>query len=163
MISVLDDFNAKCNNWCKIDITAHEGSMIDIVTSNYGLHQLIQESTYIPNSSYSCMDLDTTSQPNLVMESAVHSSLHPNYHHQVVFAKFNLSILYPPLYERTVWFHKKANLEFVRRAINEFGWIRSLSNVIVDEKVCYFTETLLNIIHNFIPHELIVFDDRDPL
>ena len=28
MISVLGDFNAKSNNWCKNDITSHEGSMI---------------------------------------------------------------------------------------------------------------------------------------
>ena len=96
------------------------------------------------------------------MESGVYSSLHPNCHHQVVFAKFNLSILYPPPYEKTVWFYEKANLELIRRAINEFDWIRALSNVSTDkEVVCYFTETLLNIIHNFILHERIVCDDRD--
>ena len=93
------------------------------------------------------------------MESRVHSSLHPNCHHQVVFANFNLSILYPPPYERSVWFYEKANPELIRKAINEFHWIKTLSNVSIDKKVCYFTETLLNIIHNFIPHERIVCDD----
>ena len=96
------------------------------------------------------------------MESGVHSSLHPNCHHQVVFSKSNLSILFPLPYERTVWFYEKANPELIRRAINEFDWIRALSNVSTDkEVVCYFTETLLNIIHNFILHERIVCDDRD--
>ena len=135
MISVLGDFNAKSNNWCKNDITSYEGSMIDAVTSNYGLHQLIQEPTHTLNLSSSCIDLIFTSQPNLVMESGIHSSLHPNCHHQVVFAKLNLSILYPPPYERTVWFSKTANPELIRRAINEFDWIRALSNVSIDEKV----------------------------
>ena len=96
------------------------------------------------------------------MESGVHSSLHPNFHRQVVFAKFNLSVLCPPPYERTVLFYEKANPELIRRAINEFDWIRALSNVSTAKKVCYFTETLLNIIHNFIPHERIACDDRDP-
>ena len=73
-----------------------------------------------------------------------------------------MSILYPPPYERTVWFYEKTNPELIRRAINEFDWIRALSNVSIDKKVCYFTETLLNIIHNFIPHKRIVCDDRDP-
>ena len=73
-----------------------------------------------------------------------------------------MSILYPPPYERTAWFYEKANLELIRRAINEFDWTRALSNVSIDKKVCYFTETLLNIIHNFIPHERIVCDNRDP-
>ena len=36
MISVLGDFNAKSNSWCKND-TSREDSMIDAVTSNYGL------------------------------------------------------------------------------------------------------------------------------
>ena len=113
MISVLGDFNAKSDNWCKNDITSHEGSMIDAVTSNYGLHQLIQEPTHILNSSSSCIDLTFTSQPNLVVESGVHSSPHPNCNHQVVFATFNLSIPYPPPYKRTVWFYEKANPELI--------------------------------------------------
>ena len=37
MVSVLGDFNTKSTNWCKNDITSHEASMIDAVTSNYGL------------------------------------------------------------------------------------------------------------------------------
>ena len=64
MISVLGDFNAKSNNWCKNDITSHEGSMIDAVTSNYRLHQLIQEPTSILNTSSSCVYLIFTSQTN---------------------------------------------------------------------------------------------------
>ena len=113
--------------------------MIDAVTSNYGLNQLIQEPTHTLNSFSSCIDLIFTSQPNLVMESEVYSFLHPSRHHQIIFAKFNLSILYPPRYERTVWFYKKANPELIRRAINEFDWTRALSNVSIDKKVCYFT------------------------
>ena len=30
------------------------------------------------------------SQPNMVIESGIHSSLHSSCHHQIVFAKFNL-------------------------------------------------------------------------
>ena len=59
-------------NWCKNDITSHEVSIIDVVTSNYGLYQLIQEPAHIRNSSSSCIDLVFTPQPNLVMESGVH-------------------------------------------------------------------------------------------
>ena len=69
--------------------------------------------------------------------------------------------MYPPPYERTVWFSEKVNPELIRRAINEFDWIRTLSNVSIDEKVCYFIEALLNIIHNFISHERIVCGNRD--
>ena len=154
-------------NWCKNDTTSQDGSMLDAVSNNYGLRQLIQELTHILNSSSSFVYLIFTSQPNLVMESGARSSLPRNCHHQVVFAEFNLSVLYPLSYKRTAWFYEKANPELVDadligRAINEFDWIRTLSNVSVDEKVFYFTKTLRDIIHNFISLERIICDDRDP-
>ena len=96
------------------------------------------------------------------MESGIYSLLHSNCHHQIVFDKFNLSIFYPPSYERTVWYYERPNNELIRRAIDQFDWLRPLSNVNVDEKVYFFTKSLLNIIQNFIPHETIICDDRDP-
>ena len=72
----------------------YEGSKIDGITSTFGLQQTINEPTYIIRDSFSCNDLIFTSQPNLVMESRVHSSLHPNCHHQITYAKFNLKIYY---------------------------------------------------------------------
>ena len=98
MIVVLGDFNAKSNNWCKADITSFEGSTIDTTASSYGLNQLIQEPAHILNSLSSCTVLILTSQPNLVMESGIYSSLHSNCHHQIVFAKFNLPIFFPPYF-----------------------------------------------------------------
>ena len=68
------------------------------------------------------------------MESGVLSSLHASCHHQILYQiLYNLSILYPPPYERTVSFYKKANPELIRRAINEFDWTRALSNVSIDK------------------------------
>ena len=46
--------------------------------------------------------------------------------------------------------------------IDQFDLLRALSNVNVDKKVYFFTKTLLNIIQNFIPHEIIICADRDP-
>ena len=70
--------------------------------------------------------------------------------------------MYPPPYKRTVCFNEKADPELIQRTINEFVWIRALSNISVDKKVCSFIKTLLNIIPNFIPHETIVCNNRDP-
>ena len=113
MTSVLGDFNAKTNIWCKNDTTSHEGSMIDVVTSNYKLRQLIQGPKHILNLSPSCIDLIFISQPNLVMKSEVNSSLHPNCPQQVVFAKFILSILYHPHTKELLGFMKKQILTLV--------------------------------------------------
>ena len=96
------------------------------------------------------------------MESGIHSSLLSKCQHQMVFVKFNLSIFYPSPYERTVLNYETANTELIRRAIDQFDWLRALSNVNIDEKVSFFTKTLLNMIQNFILHETIICDDRDP-
>ena len=127
MTVVLGYINAKSNNWCKADITSLEGSEIDTIASSYGLNQLIQEPTHVLNSSSSCIDRIFTSYPNLVMESEIHSLLHSNCLHQIVFAKFNLPIFYLPPYERTVWYYQRAITELIRTAIDQFDWLRALS------------------------------------
>ena len=50
----------------------------------------------------------------------------------------------------------------IRRAIKEFNWERAFSNTNVNEKVDIFNRTILNILSNFIPHETIVCNDKDP-
>ena len=102
LIVILGDFNAKSTNWYKHDKTTYESSKIEAITSQFGLKQLFQEPTHILPNSSSCIDLVFTSQPNLVMESGVHSSQHENCHHQLVYVKFNLKVWYPPPYEREI-------------------------------------------------------------
>ena len=88
--------------------------------------------------------------------------MHPNCHHQIVYAKFNLQIYFPPPYLREVWHYKDVNTEVIKKAISEFNWQRAFLNTTVDEKVGIFTKTVFNIISNFIPHETILCNDKDP-
>ena len=98
----LGDFTVKANLWCKSEKTSYEGSKIEGITSQFGLQQLINEPIHHTRNSYSCIDLIFALQPNLVMESGVHSSLHETCHHQIIYAKFNLKIYYPPPNEREI-------------------------------------------------------------
>ena len=132
------------------------------MTSQFGLSQTIKEATHILESSSSCIDLIFTTQPNLVVESGVHPSLHPNCHHQIVFAKFNLQIYYPPPYPREIWHYKQANTELIRRAITDFNWDRAFLNINVTGNVYIFSNTILNIPRILIPHETIVCGNKDP-
>ena len=93
----IGDFNAKSSNWFCHDKTNFEGDAIENLTPQFGLHQAIKEPTHILDTSSLCIDLIFTSQPNLITESGVHSSLHSNCHHSIIFAKFNLEIVYPYL------------------------------------------------------------------
>ena len=86
-----------------LDRTSYEGNIIETNNSHFGLQQLIPDPTHFLGKSSSCIDLNLTSQLNMVGNSGAHSSLHTNCHHQTIFAKFNLKIYYPPPYEQEVW------------------------------------------------------------
>ena len=75
------------------------------------------------------------SQPNLVIESGIHPSLYPNCHHQIIYAKFELKIYYPPPYEREVWHYQNADSNAIKKAMTDFFWEGAFENLSVDEKV----------------------------
>ena len=162
LTSVLGDFNAKSSNWWSGDNTSHEGLQIDSLTSFYGLHQIISEPTHILNNTSSCIDLIFTSQPNLVSNSGVYSSLHNNCHHNIIYAKFNLKIEYPPPYERLVWNYSKADITSIQKSASQFNWENSFMYLTLDEKIDLFNSTLLNIFSNYCPSKTIACDDSEP-
>ena len=153
-------------NWYTGDKTTFEGSKIELITSQFGLDQIINRRnckwTHIQGKSVSCVNLIFVSQPNLAMGLGIHLSLHQNWHHQIVFAKFNLKFYYPAPYEREVWRFKKTNIDQITRVINVFPWRRSFGNLDPNDKFYLFNKTIKNILSDFIPHETITFDDRDP-
>ena len=99
-------------------------------------------------SSFSWTDLLFTTPPNLVVESGVHIPLHPNCYYHLSFAKFNLQVYYPTPYPRKIWHNKQANTEFL--------------NTNVNDKVYIFSNTIINILSNFIFHQTRVCNDKDP-
>ena len=151
LTDILGAFHAKSSLWYNNDITTYEGFKIDGVTSDFELQQIIKKPTNIIGDSSSCIDLIFTTQPNLVLESGVYSSLHSNCHHHITFAKFNLKIHYRPPYEREVWHYQKANVDQIREAISQFPWDNCFANISVNEQVQLFTQIIHNIISNYIP------------
>ena len=155
LIVLIGDLNTKSKSWYYHEKSSHEGTAIENVTAQFGLQQIVKTHAHISNTSSSCIDLIFTSQPNLVTDSGAHSSLHPNSHHQLVFSKLKLHIVYPPLYLREIWHYREANTELIRRVIKEFNWERVFLNTSFNKKVDIFNRTILNILSNFIPHEII--------
>ena len=92
-----------------------------------------------------CIDLIFTKQPNLVIESGVHASMDLNCHHPIVFAKPNLKIEYPRLYERLIWDYKYANEQMINRVIERFNWEKSFEGKNAHYQVYLFNKIILNI------------------
>ena len=111
-----------------------EESKIDNLTSSFGFHQIINETTHVLNNCPSCIVLIFTSQPNLVAKSEVHSSLHANCHHQITYIIFNLNVIYPPPYKREVWHFKLANSKCIQRSITNCNWEKAFYNMYLNKK-----------------------------
>ena len=95
------------------------------------------------------------------MDACSHPSLHANCHHQIVYSKFDLKNHYPPPYEREVWGFQEADINLIRREMNEFDWERAFSNCNINEMVSVSNTTIKNIMANFILHKTITCDDVD--
>ena len=159
---LLGDYNARNTNWWHHDITTTEGIQLETTTTIYGLQQLIDEPTHIHKNSSSCIDLIFTNQPNLIVNRGTHPSLHENCQHQITFAKATLRVEYPPPYKRHVWNYAKANVNGINKAISQFNWQGSFTNLPINEQVNLFNSTLMNICSNFIPNKIVTFNDQDP-
>ena len=87
---IIGDFNARNSEWWANDITNYQGSDIENLASQNGLHQIIDEPTHILPNSASWIDLLFTSAMGFIAESGVLPSLYPRCHHQLIFAKVDL-------------------------------------------------------------------------
>ena len=109
-----------------------------------------------------CINLVFTNQPHLVMESVVHSSLSSTCHHDIVFAKLNLKVEYPPLYEHVFWDYSRTGKVSINRAINAIEWEQLFANKPVESQMSELNNLLLNIYSKYIPNKTVLCDDKDP-
>ena len=73
-----------------------------------------------------------------------------------------MKICYPPPYSRQVWHFKEAETNLITKALNDFNWETAFSKTNVSEKVSIFNKSVINVLKNFIQHETILYDDKDP-
>ena len=90
--AVTGDVNARSFSWWCNNRNIIEGSHLYSSTSANGFLQLINEPVHIQINKSSCIDLILTNQPNLSVNSGVHSPLHLNCHHQIAHTSFLLDI-----------------------------------------------------------------------
>ena len=145
---VTGDFNSRSSYWWSNDLSSTEGTNLFSLTSSNGLSQLINEPTHFQNNSSSCIDLILTDQPILSVNTGVHSSLHPNCHHQIVHSRFNLNVYYSPPYQRLTWDYKKADSIKIRQALDSVNWERLFDKKDLNAKVMVLNETILNVFRN---------------
>ena len=154
-IIITGDFNCRSTQWWQNNSENNEGRLFEPITADLGLHQLISEPIHLLGDSKSCIDLIFTDQPNLVVDSGVHPSLHEQCHHQIVYGKFSVSNIAPSPYTRRIWHYNKADFVNIRKSIEMFRWHEQLGKITCPNvQVKLLNEVLLNTYSNFIPNQV---------
>ena len=72
-----------------------------------------------------------------------------------------MKIIYPRPYERHNWYYDHAKPELIQKALEMFDWQRTFSGKTINEKVPILTNTIMNIISNYAPSEVVTIDHGD--
>ena len=155
------DFNVRSTTWWSGDITTTEGTNTEPLTSCHWFEQVINEPTHILSNSAESIDLISVDKPNLIVEGGLFWSLYVKCYHQIIFSKFNLNVVYLPLYQRLIWDYKKTNVDCIRTSLNSVDWDFALSNKNVNQQAQYLNKLLMNVFSNCISKKLITIDDID--
>ena len=73
---ITGDFNVKFMNWSTIDTTTSEGAPLDFLITLRDVKQLTIELIHFLENSSCFLETIFTSQINIVMNSAIHPTLH---------------------------------------------------------------------------------------
>ena len=115
-------------------------------TSDLGLLLLTSEPTHLMGGSKSCIDLIFTDQPNLVIETGVHPSLHERCHHQIFHGHKSVSNIAMPPYNRRISYYDKADFVNIMKSIEICRWQEHLDKIeYPNDQVGLLNEVLLNI------------------
>ena len=87
---ITGDFNAHCSEWCKNNKTDIFGSTLQGLFNDHGLFQMVHQPTFITKVARTCIDLVVTNQPNLILSTEIHPSIHTNNQHQINYTKGHL-------------------------------------------------------------------------
>ena len=147
-LSTTGDFNVRNSSWWKNDCVTRDGTKTESVTCCYRLCQLTSDPTHILWNSSSCIDLGFMNQPNFVIDSSMHPSLHPNCHNLIVFWILNLKVKYLPLYERFMWDYENTDSQSIIKAIEIFNWEKLFQNKTILDQLKLFNEAIASIVHN---------------
>ena len=62
----------------------------------------------------------------------------------------------------TIFHYSQANVDHIQQAINLFNWENAFLNTDVNTQLSIFSNTVLNILNDYIPHETRICGNRDP-
>ena len=119
-LKVTGDFNCRLYQSWENYIDSYEGKLLESITSDLGLAQLINEPTHLIGEYQSYINLLFTDQLNRVVEAGMHQTLHDQCHHQIINGILSLKNPAQPSYKRRLWYYDRADTVAIRKSIEIF-------------------------------------------
>ena len=85
ILIITENFNKKCSKWYFFDASDNIGKESDTIGSIAGYGQIIDKSIHFTNSSSSCIDLNFTSNPSIIVDSGIEKTLSSSSHHDIMY------------------------------------------------------------------------------
>ena len=157
-IIVTGDFNMN-------QLIDHSGDKIGILMSQFSLHQLICDPTYITEHSSSILDLILVDNPQCITYSVVGQPLlNLTRYHLPIIGVLNHSNRPSPPFRRKIFLYDRGDYESYRSKLSETDWdtIFTRDGNDIDAVTSSITSRILEIADETIPHRYIYVRKGDP-
>jgi hypothetical protein len=160
-VYLLGDFNDRCKQWTAPHPESELKENLVDLTSAFGLHQLINEPTYITSTSSNTLDLIFTDSPGYVIESGTLPPIGTS-KHAVVYCRSTKTRLCDKPYKKEIWKYHESDVEGLNVAIGEFPFEDVLSDYTdINHIAELWTQLVIAIAEDYIPHHNIKINPRD--
>ena len=96
------------------------GAKLDNLTSQYGLIQILKESTTFLTIVEPVSICYLLANLTLLLDFGIHPSLQENCHHQIIYSKSDLKIFYSQPNESIVWHYQQTDRVLIKRSLEKF-------------------------------------------
>ena len=111
--------------------------------------------TQVINNSLPCSDLIFCTNQMVISKYVVDSSIFGKCHHNFIYGKVNIPVPFQPKYVREVWDYSNADVQNIKKSIENFNGGKDLESFSIDSKVDLLNKRLLNIFWNHISNKKI--------
>ncbi len=160
-IYLLGDFNDRCTSWEGPHPNSELKENLSDMTNTFGLHQLINEATYVTSTSANILDLIFTDNPGYIIESGTLPPLGTS-KHAVVYCKSTKTITQEKPYTKGVWKYEDADVNGLNTAIGDFPFEDIFSDYEdIDRITESWTHLIIEIAKEYIPYRMLKINPKD--
>ena len=160
-VFLMGDLNDRCTEWDTIHTDSELKQDLVDMTASFGLHQMINEPTYLTRTSANILDLIFTDSPGSITETGTLPPIGTS-HHAVVYCCSSRTRSYEKPYTVEMWKYEDGDIEGLNNAICDFPFEDILGDIEdIDYAAESWTHLLIQIAKEYIPSHTVKIHPND--